>query len=232
MHLTNRLFAGAKPLLAGTVQHHTSQLIIHTPFPPNAWPARLETLSPLFKEIQVSAQSLGCLVNFSWDPALPPPSETKPQESYAATLYRASKSAMTMHVNQGSVPALLDLLSSPERPTVTAEHKSVVNSTAIDEKHVYICTHGSRDCRCGDTGGKVFQALEDLLREQEHQSEQAKRIRVRQVAHVGGHKYVERTEILGRGTDIFSLFRYAANALVFPQGDWSAPFFPRAQLIH
>jgi len=33
-----------------------------------------------------------------------------------------------------------------------------------DDVHLYVCTHGVRDCRCGDTGGAVGRAIRDELR--------------------------------------------------------------------
>ncbi|PIL27464.1 hypothetical protein GSI_10613 [Ganoderma sinense ZZ0214-1] len=62
---------------------------------------------------------------------------------------------------------------------------------------LYVCTHGSRDCRCGDCGGDVARALErEIDRRGVGQD-----VFLGEVAHVGGHKY-------------------AANILVYPSGDW------------
>ena len=75
----------------------------------------------------------------------------------------------------------------------------IAHSKSKDSKtlHLYVCTHGARDCRCGNTGGAVYEAL---------RIEVAKRgltdqVLVGSVGHVGGHKY-------------------AANILVYPHGDW------------
>jgi len=63
--------------------------------------------------------------------------------------------------------------------------------------HLYVCTHGQRDCRCRDTGGAVYEAL---VRGVESRGLSDK-VKVGGVAHVGGHKF-------------------AANVLVFPWGEW------------
>ncbi|KAF8603663.1 ferredoxin [Ceratobasidium sp. AG-I] len=62
-------------------------------------------------------------------------------------------------------------------------------SKALD---IYVCTHGARDCRCGDIGGDLVRVL---------RSTAPPDVRVFDIGHVGGHKW-------------------AGNILVFPLGDW------------
>ncbi|KAI0324073.1 hypothetical protein GY45DRAFT_1331926 [Cubamyces sp. BRFM 1775] len=70
---------------------------------------------------------------------------------------------------------------------------------ALDRRlHLYVCTHGSRDCRCGEGGGAVARALR---RELDKRGLGEKDVVLGEVAHVGGHKY-------------------AANVLAYPYGDW------------
>lgn len=65
---------------------------------------------------------------------------------------------------------------------------------------IYVCTHGSRDCRCADLGEPLYQALvKEVVRRKLGES-----VKVRRVGHVGGHKW-------------------AGNALVYRndgRGDW------------
>jgi hypothetical protein len=58
--------------------------------------------------------------------------------------------------------------------------------------HIYVCTHGARDCRCGEMGGKVFTALrEDLDRRiRADPGGPAERVVLGEVGHVGGHVLV------------------------------------------
>lgn len=75
-----------------------------------------------------------------------------------------------------------------------------------DETHIYVCTHGARDCRCGVAGTAVLQSLKDEVRMLEASSikagkEAPKKVKVFPISHVGGHAW-------------------AANALVYPHGDW------------
>ena len=51
---------------------------------------------------------------------------------------------------------------------------------------LYVCTHGSRDCRCGDCGGAVARALQREIDRRGLGQE----VFLGEVAHVGGHKYV------------------------------------------
>jgi hypothetical protein len=55
-------------------------------------------------------------------------------------------------------------------------------------KEVLVCTHGARDCRCSDHGGPLVKALRE------------EGVAVREIAHVGGHKW-------------------AANAILLPSMD-------------
>jgi len=72
-----------------------------------------------------------------------------------------------------------------------------------EEIHMYVCTHGARDCRCGDTGGAVVRALKDELsrRMTANPKDPAGRIKIGEVGHVGQHQF-------------------AANVLIYPHGDW------------
>lgn len=84
---------------------------------------------------------------------------------------------------------------------------SPIAPPANPRTHIYVCTHASRDCRCGDLGEPLYQAL---VREAKWRkiggalSDGEDGVRIARVTHVGGHKY-------------------AANALVYKEGagcDW------------
>ena len=59
-----------------------------------------------------------------------------------------------------------------------------------EEIHMYVCTHGARDCRCGTIGGDVARALrEEVARRVEMDSSGVvSRVVVGEVGHVGGHQ--------------------------------------------
>lgn len=49
---------------------------------------------------------------------------------------------------------------------------------------ILVCTHGSRDCRCGDIGGDLVQSLRETARKRGID------VKVTECSHVGGHKWV------------------------------------------
>ncbi|KAI0701737.1 Sucrase/ferredoxin-like-domain-containing protein [Earliella scabrosa] len=135
------------------------------------------------------------------------------EEAYVASVFAASRRGR-LHLPLVSL-ANLDAVDAQIRAHVLARHDHhhpddpSLSRTRIRSGEpgpgleldgrlfLYVCTHGARDCRCGETGGEVARAL---------RTEVAKRgvgdeVCVGEVAHVGGHKY-------------------AANVLVFPYGDW------------
>ncbi|KAF9507108.1 hypothetical protein BS47DRAFT_1398902 [Hydnum rufescens UP504] len=133
-------------------------------------------------------------VNISYDPSLPPSSDPL-EPSQGETL-----------VQQINISSLKD-----------PSFSSSLSLSAGKARHIYVCTHGTRDCRCGTVGTAVydrFQACLDL-----HSLDvDAPEVQLRMIGHVGGHKY-------------------AGNVLDLPNGDWygsvtadDAPAFLRALL--
>ena len=60
---------------------------------------------------------------------------------------------------------------------------------AGDGKHeILVCNHGSRDCRCSDRGGPLVEALRKEVERRGVES----RVKVSEIAHVGGHKCAQR----------------------------------------
>lgn len=55
-----------------------------------------------------------------------------------------------------------------------------------EQVHLYICTHGARDCRCGEYGGQVARSL----REEVERRNLKEKVKIREVGHVGGHQCV------------------------------------------
>ncbi|KAG8892894.1 hypothetical protein FRC01_013896, partial [Tulasnella sp. 417] len=192
--------------LHGTTPEHDAWLVLHTTRPPSTWPPRIEASSPLLRELKRKLTPFKGTVTFAYSPEggkAQPTHDAETDfgwdeagpEAYAATLYRAGSSEC------------VDL----PRVDASTDVRSLVNSTAgppaappNDEVHFYVCTHGSRDCRCGDVGADVA----DTLREEVAKLPPSSRVRISEVAHVGGHVW-------------------AANVLVYPFGDWFGNVRPR-----
>ncbi|CEH13243.1 related to lip5-lipoic acid synthase [Ceraceosorus bombacis] len=133
-----------------------------------------------------------------------PPGGAADDELYAMLLYRDGKAASIQSLSfntldQGSplVTKIEDALSQAKRQTARSQPKDVSD--------IFVCIHGSRDCRCGIAGGELCERLEEETRKYRERTlldgAKPKRIRIWGIGHVGGHKW-------------------AANAIVQPSGDW------------
>ncbi|KAI0746728.1 Sucrase/ferredoxin-like-domain-containing protein [Daedaleopsis nitida] len=217
LHQRQRQFASSTPALdplAGSVAHHNAYVFLHTHSPPSdpAYPARSK--SPLWRALTLKARAWGGIVNFSWAPEQPvhaaytgigeegrtrgrgnPTGEG--QEAYVASVFSTAHGAR-LHVPEVSL-ANLDAINA-ELHALSSSSTELVRQVDDKRLFLYVCTHGSRDCRCGEAGGDVARAL----RAQIAKRGLADEVFVGDVAHVGGHKY-------------------AANVLVYPYGDWCVP---------
>jgi hypothetical protein len=75
---------------------------------------------------------------------------------------------------------------------------SLPHHTLPFDRLVLVCTHGSRDRRCGRLGPETMESIGAML---DRRGVGEERVRVRGTSHVGGHKH-------------------AAVVIVYPEGDW------------
>ncbi|EIN05593.1 hypothetical protein PUNSTDRAFT_74336 [Punctularia strigosozonata HHB-11173 SS5] len=194
--------------LAGTASHHNGYVFLHSRVPPSnrSFPAR--PTSPLQRALTLQLFPVGVTVNWAWSdgehggPWRVHRSRTtvldgakEPEEGYFATAFSARNGVLELpEVTLKNVKWVAQALR---------EHVTSPTPTGKDTRdpriYLYVCTHGTRDCRCGDMGVAVLRGL----REEISKRGVADRVSVAEVAHVGGHKY-------------------AANVLVYPRGDWLA----------
>ncbi|KAH9919493.1 Sucrase/ferredoxin-like-domain-containing protein [Epithele typhae] len=207
----SRLLSSATPArdaLAGTVPLHRACVLLHTHTPPSTYPARSK--SPLWRELTLKGRAIGAVPNFAWAPQ----QEVHPgyaglgetgeegEEAYVASVFLQGRPVplRVPEVTLANTDAVLARIGAQLESNHDGRNGGMEESDrkkAMPNLHLYVCTHGSRDCRCGDQGSAVARAL---------RNEVARRglggdVFVGDVAHVGGHKY-------------------AANVLVFPTGDW------------
>jgi hypothetical protein len=162
--------------LAGTAPPHRFYVLLHTPNPPAEYAPRIS--SKVQRTLQLNILKLGGLVNFSWSADQPVFSDSgcvQETETYAATAFSL--------FGRMDIPSLSlqNMDQVVERLRRHAEAPSVAQTS--NDVHLYVCTHGARDCRCGDRGQLLVTALrEEVVRRD------LKQVRVGEVGHVGGHK--------------------------------------------
>ncbi|KAF9002554.1 Sucrase/ferredoxin-like-domain-containing protein [Cyathus striatus] len=191
-----------KPLFA-SAPSHTSYILLHAPRAPPTYPSRLST--PVQRALLLHARQWGGAVNFSWlgekdhtkevREAEEEGWETK-EEQYSITAFSRNGRLELRNVS------LEDIDSAAGSLKLHAVEVSRTPTKEDEEVHIYVCTHAERDCRCGDLGGAVADALRaEVKKAEEFGLTKGKRIRIGEVAHVGGHAF-------------------AANLLVYPSGEW------------
>ncbi|KAF6747145.1 Sucrase/ferredoxin-like-domain-containing protein [Ephemerocybe angulata] len=200
--------------LHGSVQAHRCLVLLDSPAPISTFPARHST--QIQRELQLRLTKLGGIVNFAFygnaPPTTTPISPSSPSSSSSSKGEEEAVSAVAYTPLGGrltlpsiTLPTLPSTLQTLEAHISGSSLLQPETQTNID---ILVCTHGARDCRCGDTGGKVYAALREAVPKVQAEMEaegkggvRVPKIRVGEVAHVGGHKY-------------------AANVLIYPYGEW------------
>lgn len=210
--------------LPGTAPEYEAHLVLHPArerHPDTTWPSHIESVCPLVSELSSRARAGGSLAGFGISlsagendlPEAHPPWDAHRDKSMRAPPNQAAEDELFWLYAYGpggkfvQWPTPLSLRTLPSGTVMRTELAALwEKAPEAREAHVYVCTHGMRDCRCGVVGTELVEALRaqvaqhaQLCASQGH--EPAKRVRVLPISHVGGHKW-------------------AANALVYPHGDW------------
>ena len=174
--------------LAGTAPVHCCYVFLHTPQPPSVYPAKYTT--PVQRKLLLATAPWGGAVNFAWSasqPVHPPPPAEADAQTYHLTAFSSARGKLEIEAvslaNVEDVGNALRVHVEPPTPGASSTSPS-------DDLHLYVCTHGARDCRCGSTGGAVACTIRAELyrRRQRHPSDASTRIKLAEVGHVGGHK--------------------------------------------
>ena len=175
--------------LAGTVPSHKAYILLHGQHSPRAFPSRLA--SPLLVALRQRALRWSALVNVAW---VPPngsrhapnlsEEETDGTETYSLLAFASNRRrlmipSVSMDNFEDACAQLNDYMEHPST--------GVVDPYGL---HLYVCTHGARDCRCGEWGSKVAGALREEIfkRRQTDPTGLYSRIVMGEVGHVGGHR--------------------------------------------
>ena len=175
--------------LAGTVPSHNAYILLHGRHSPRAFPSQLA--SPLLAALRQRALRWSALVNVAW---VPPngsghvhnlsEEETDATETYSLLAFASNR--RRLRISSVSMDNFEDtcvqLHNYMERPSA-----GVVDSHGL---HLYVCTHGARDCRCGKWGTKVADGFREEIfkRRQTDPTGQYSSIVMGEVGHVGGHQ--------------------------------------------
>ena len=158
--------------------------LIHLPIPPAYWPSHLDLYFPLLGKTTKMMKEKGVVVNCIYD-GVGIDTEFREGGRYVARLFTRHGSLKWDAFEEGSLgnegfKREVDRLLAKTIPATGDD--SVLSSAEIEVKEIVVCTHGSRDCRCSNLGGKLVESL---------RAEIVKRslgMEVREIAHVGGHK--------------------------------------------
>ncbi|KAF8884423.1 Sucrase/ferredoxin-like-domain-containing protein [Gymnopilus junonius] len=177
--------------LEGTAPDHLCYILLHSSHSPETFPSVYHTT--VSRELQLRAMKWGGLVNFSW---IADKTAGEIADRQPATVF--SPLGGKLDISNVSVQNMDEI-----EELVKRHIQGPLTSSTSQDMHIYVCTHGARDCRCGDRGRQVYEALVEAVKKERtsNASGPASNLKIGEVGHVGGHKY-------------------AANVLLFPQGDW------------
>ena len=160
--------------LVGTVPNHTSYIVLHHPDPPSTYPSKLD--SPLLRQLMLLGRMHGAIANIGWSDeehwSMFQPNDidssaasdshfAHSKERYNMTVYSSLHpwaSYQVEGVNPTTIEASFDRWNQYSQDTKVPS--SLYPSAPID---IFICTHAARDCRCGDVGTALADALRGEL---------------------------------------------------------------------
>lgn len=146
--------------LAGSSPAHDGHLIVHTRVPPKEWPSKVLGISSKYDDLAINKElkQAGVLVGLAFNPNADDNEDCQIYPSMGATDGRSTSKIIEQ------------LNKSPKNNDI----------------HIYICTHGSRDCRCAEAGEPTIEKLrEDVLKRG-----LSDKVHLYEISHIGGHKWV------------------------------------------
>ena len=152
-------------------------------------------MSEVLKQLQIKAAGWGGVVNWMWDQSWDA-SEQKgadPEwESYGATIFSRYGQLDLPWVDAGNVDEVGEVIRQfacevPENQNQELEKRAHDSDEVV---HLLVCTHMNRDCRCGERGGVLVQALKEEVERARDTNLIKLKVNIGQLAHVGGHQCV------------------------------------------
>jgi len=171
-----------------TINPHQCYILLHSPQPISEFPAKWNT--PIQRALQLRASRWGGLVNFSWYGPSPVAANVPDDGGDGVRAKKQPATAFTAACGRLEIPDItLENMDQVEQK-IKDHLNGPLSKETSDEIHLYVCTHGARDCRCGTRGSLLVNALheEKANYQRLYPESLAKRIKIGQVSHVGGHK--------------------------------------------
>lgn len=152
--------------------------LLSVPIAPEHWPSHLDLYSTLYRKTTKLLKSDGLAVNCVYDGHSHSTSfDIHTEEKYPARLFRGD--ARVVEYPSFSIGMVNQVKRDLAKPTTELQPKS-----GSDGVEILVCTHGSRDCRCANKGGALVSALREEIIKRDLEG----RVKVSEIAHVGGHK--------------------------------------------
>jgi hypothetical protein len=199
--------APKEPSLSGTVPNHSAYLYLHAKQSPQNLPKIIDSDLYLKLKSATAKWEEKCLVNLRFDSVVTDQEDGQlrsvGEEEYEATLHVGRLETHSLRVSPSTLDSTLSFIQS----RIQNFRNPLDSPTLVDPRQVYlyVCTHGAVDCRCGEYGPNLLEALSkelqrlkegDLLKDRFW-----KDVRIMETCHVGGHKYVHSNFHSGRETD-------------------------------
>ena len=173
--------------LRATAQVHNALILLRSKYPPPIYPER-GPVSEVSKQLQLKAASWKGVVNWMWDRPWDASAQkdVEPEgESYSATVFSSHGQLDVPQVDVGNVSEIEEAIRqfAHDGPGIREQKKK-------ETVHLLVCTHTNRDCRCGERGGALVQALKAEVERARNTNLLKVEVNIGQVGHVGGHQCV------------------------------------------
>lgn len=186
----------------GTVAPHRHHLVICNSLS-DEWPSKIEHMSPVVTalargSIRLPGRAMVTMSDFA-------PLQSKANNYDRIDVAILPLGLVAHQLDSEGVDKLLRWLSHEQLPTSWSPHIGELPRPDFNHRwlelthnrHIFVCTHGTRDQRCGIFGTRLLDQLRELISKRGL----SRHIGAWSTSHIGGHKY-------------------AANAIVYPRGDW------------
>ncbi|KAJ2736286.1 hypothetical protein IW152_000846 [Coemansia sp. BCRC 34962] len=191
----------------GTVAAHRHHLVVCNS-EPDEWPARVEGLSETILALSRGGIRLPnrAMVTVSDFAPIPQCHKSKLDRIDVAVF---PLGLVAKDLDLDGVQSLLSLLSRPTPPTSWSPSLLPFDHSWLElsrNRHIFVCTHGARDPLCGVHGGQLLKEVKAVIEARQL----GQHVAAWATSHIGGHKF-------------------AANAIVYPRGDWYATWCERCK---